>query len=77
MDITSSGLKGPEAQLVILDTHVTQLLQLRLPLALWKDRAGRGISKANDEQSQTKRLYFQDRKEREETHSNATDVRGS
>ena len=41
LDVTSSGLKGPEAQLVILDAHVTQLLQLRLPLALWKDSGQR------------------------------------
>lgn len=40
LDVATSGLQGPQAQLVVLDAHVPQLLQLRLPLALQKDRSG-------------------------------------
>ena len=41
LDVPPGGLQGPQAQLIILDAHVTQLLQLGLPLALQKDRTGR------------------------------------
>lgn len=34
LDVPSSGLQGPEAQLIIVYAHVSQLLQLGLPLAL-------------------------------------------
>jgi hypothetical protein len=38
-------LQGPQAQLIILDAHVTQLLQLGLPLALkaWLPRGLQGM----------------------------------
>lgn len=69
MDIPSGGLKGAEAQLVILDAHVTQLLQLRLPLALWKDKEGKGVIWAPNG---TVRLRgcFQDRKKRRDPQRN-------
>ena len=38
LDVAASGLQGPQAQLIVLDAHVAQLLQLGLPLALQKDR---------------------------------------
>lgn len=34
LDVPSCGLQGPQAQLVVVDSHVPQLLQLGLPLAL-------------------------------------------
>lgn len=34
LDVPSCGLQGPQAQLVVVDPHVSQLLQLGLPLAL-------------------------------------------
>lgn len=34
LNVPSSGLQGSEAQLVIVDAHVSQLLKLWLPLAL-------------------------------------------
>lgn len=34
LDVPSSGLQGPQAQLIVVDSHVSQLLQLGLPLAL-------------------------------------------
>ena len=41
LDVPPGGLQGPQAQLIVLDAHVPQLLQLGLPLALQKDRTGR------------------------------------
>lgn len=38
LDVPPSGLQGPQTQLIVLNAHVTQLLQLGLPLALQKDR---------------------------------------
>lgn len=34
LDVPSGGLQGPEAQLIVVYAHVSQLLQLGLPLAL-------------------------------------------
>lgn len=34
LNVPSSGLQGSEAQLIIMDAHVPQLLKLWLPLAL-------------------------------------------
>lgn len=34
LDVSPGGLQGAEAQLVVVDAHVSQLLQLGLPLAL-------------------------------------------
>lgn len=34
LDVPPGGLQGAEAQLVVMDAHVSQLLQLGLPLAL-------------------------------------------
>lgn len=38
LDVPPSGLQGPQTQLIVLNAHVTELLQLGLPLALQKDR---------------------------------------
>lgn len=34
LDVPSGGLQGPQAQLIVVYPHVSQLLQLGLPLAL-------------------------------------------